>query len=119
MIHEGTHDKEGNYRDRSRKKDGFIRDQLGKTGLPFEALVVAWYPRSQTIDAIVFKDVASGLVKSFFFGLIIAMIGSYEGFKVQGGAEGVGKSTTQAVVVSIFLIIAADVIFTVFFFSNL
>ena len=74
---------------------------------------------NQTIDAIVFKDVASGLVKSFFFGLIIAMIGSYEGFKVQGGAEGVGKSTTQAVVVSIFLIIAADVIFTVFFFSNL
>jgi phospholipid/cholesterol/gamma-HCH transport system permease protein len=74
---------------------------------------------NQTVDSLVFKDVASGLVKSFFFGLIIAKIGSYEGFKVRGGAEGVGKSTTQSVVTSIFLIIAADVIFTAIFFSNL
>ena len=53
IIHQGRVDPEGNYKDRSRRKDGFIREQLGKNGIPFEALVVAWYPRSQTIDAVV------------------------------------------------------------------
>ena len=53
MIHQGRTDKSGNYRDRSRPKDGHIIDQLGKNGVPFEAIVVAWYPRSQTIDAAV------------------------------------------------------------------
>jgi phospholipid/cholesterol/gamma-HCH transport system permease protein len=74
---------------------------------------------NQTISALVFRDLLSGLVKSFFFALIIASIGSYEGFKVQGGADGVGKSTTKSVVTSIFLIIVADVFFTALFFSNL
>lgn len=73
---------------------------------------------NQTISALVFRDLASGLVKSFFFALIIAMIGCYEGFNVRGGAEGVGKSTTRSVVAAIFLIIAADVFFTGLFFST-
>lgn len=72
---------------------------------------------NQTIEALVFKDLFSGLVKSVFFAMIIAMIGCYEGFNVQGGAEGVGKSTTKSVVSSIFLIIAANTIFTALFFS--
>lgn len=71
----------------------------------------------QTISALVFRDLFSGLVKSFFFALIIASNGCYQGFIVQGGAEGVGKSTTRSVVVSIFLIITADVIFTALFYS--
>lgn len=71
----------------------------------------------QTISAIVFKDLFSGLVKSVFFALIIANIGCYEGLIVEGGAEGVGKSTTQSVVTSIFLIIAADVLCTALFYS--
>jgi phospholipid/cholesterol/gamma-HCH transport system permease protein len=48
--------------------------------------------------------------------LIIAKVGCYEGFSVEGGAEGVGKATTSSVVVSIFLIIFADVIFTAIFY---
>jgi phospholipid/cholesterol/gamma-HCH transport system permease protein len=72
---------------------------------------------NQTISALVFKDLLSGLIKSFFFALIIAMNGSYQGFSVHGGAEGVGKSTTRSVVVSIFLIILADVLFTALFYS--
>lgn len=72
----------------------------------------------QTISALVFKDLFSGLVKSVFFALIIAKIGCYQGFIVEGGAEGVGKSTTRAVVVSIFLIIVADVFFTALFYST-
>jgi phospholipid/cholesterol/gamma-HCH transport system permease protein len=73
---------------------------------------------NQTITALVFKDLFSGLVKSVFFALIIASIGNYEGFNVEGGAEGVGKSTTRSVVNSIFLIIAADVFFTALFYST-
>jgi phospholipid/cholesterol/gamma-HCH transport system permease protein len=73
----------------------------------------------QTISALLFRDLFSGLVKSVFFALIIAKIGCYEGFMVEGGAEGVGKSTTRSVVTSIFLIIAADVLFTALFYSTL
>ncbi|MFQ5676099.1 MAG: MlaE family ABC transporter permease [bacterium] len=73
---------------------------------------------NQSIDALALQDVMGGLVKSVFFALIIAKVGCYEGFNVEGGAEGVGKSTTQSVVTSIFLIIAADVFFTALFFST-
>jgi phospholipid/cholesterol/gamma-HCH transport system permease protein len=72
---------------------------------------------NQTISALVFSDLASGLVKSFFFAIIIVINGCYQGFMVEGGAEGVGKSTTRSVVVSIFLIITADVLFTALFYS--
>ncbi len=72
----------------------------------------------QTILALTFKDLFSGLVKSLFFAIIIVTIGAYEGFNVEGGAEGVGKSTTRSVVTSIFLIIAADVFFTALFYST-
>jgi len=74
---------------------------------------------NQTAGALVMKDLVSGLVKTEFFALIISAIGCYEGFIVEGGAEGVGKSTTASVVISIFLIIAADVFFTALFYSTL
>ena len=73
---------------------------------------------NQTADAIQFGDFATGLVKSFFFAIIISQIGAYQGFGVKGGAEGVGKSTTAAVVSSIFFIILADLVFTALFFST-
>ena len=69
-----------------------------------------------TRDSLAMHDISTGLVKSLVFGLIIAKVGCYEGFSVEGGAEGVGKATTSAVVVSIFLIIFADVIFTAIFY---
>jgi len=43
-------------------------------------------------------------------------VGCYEGFAVRGGAEGVGKAATSSVVVSIFLIILADLLFTALFY---
>jgi phospholipid/cholesterol/gamma-HCH transport system permease protein len=67
-------------------------------------------------EALVMRDIWTGLVKSIVFGIIIAEVGCYEGFSVQGGAEGVGKATTSSVVVSIFLVIFADVIFTAIFY---
>ncbi len=73
---------------------------------------------NETAQAILLKDFLTGLVKSVFFAVIIAQIGAYQGFNVEGGAEGVGKSTTASVVVSIFMIILADLVFTTLFYST-
>jgi phospholipid/cholesterol/gamma-HCH transport system permease protein len=70
----------------------------------------------QTLNALLLKDLFSGLVKSLVFAVIIAGVGCYQGFRVEGGAEGVGRRTTASVVVSIFLIIAADLVFTLAFY---
>ncbi|HUG81326.1 MAG TPA: ABC transporter permease [Bryobacterales bacterium] len=68
------------------------------------------------LDALVLRDVISGLIKSIAFGTIIVHVGCYEGFHVAGGPEGVGRSTTAAVVKSIFLVVLADLLFTGFFY---
>lgn len=75
-----------------------------------------WAYLRATADALVMRDIISGLIKSFMFGMVITQIGSYEGFTVTGGPEGVGRSTTSSVVTSIFTVIAVDVIFTAFFY---
>lgn len=59
-------------------------------------------------------DIMQGLTKSVVFGVIIALVGVSNGFSVTGGAEGVGKATTRAVVLSISYIVVADMIFTYF-----
>ncbi|MFA4984463.1 MAG: ABC transporter permease [Candidatus Omnitrophota bacterium] len=69
-----------------------------------------------TTESLWYKDLFSGLIKTVFFGMIIALVSCYEGFNVEGGAEGVGKATRQAVVASFILIIAADCLFTAFFY---
>ncbi len=71
---------------------------------------------NQTADALVGRDLLTGVVKSIFFALVICWVGIYRGFRVQGGAEGVGKQTTSAVVVSIVFIIWVDLIFTALFY---
>jgi len=62
-------------------------------------------------------DLFSGLFKAFVFGSIISIIGCYQGFKTTGGAEGVGRSTTRAVVLSSVLILIADYIVATILFS--
>ena len=62
-----------------------------------------------------FKDLSLSLVKSIVFSWVIVVIGSYYGFQVEGGAEGVGKATTNAVVSSIFAVILIDVIFSLIY----
>lgn len=57
-----------------------------------------------------FKDVASGILKAVFFGAIIGMMGCYNGFQTEGGAEGVGKATTGAVVTSCVMVLVLDYI---------
>jgi phospholipid/cholesterol/gamma-HCH transport system permease protein len=60
-------------------------------------------------------DVASGLVKSVLFAIAIALIACQQGLATEGGAEGVGRRTTSAVVSTLFALIMIDAIFTVFF----
>lgn len=73
-----------------------------------------------SIDALDRADLITELIKSLVFALIITKIGCYEGFAVEGGAEGVGRATTKSVVTSIFLIIVADTVFTtIFYFARL
>jgi phospholipid/cholesterol/gamma-HCH transport system permease protein len=54
-----------------------------------------------------------GIGKSPVFAAIIALVGCYQGFRVRGGADSVGRHTTVSVVQSIFLVIAADALFSV------
>jgi phospholipid/cholesterol/gamma-HCH transport system permease protein len=67
-------------------------------------------------NAIVLRDVFTGLVKSVAFAVIIVHVGCAEGFKVRGGPDAVGRSTTSAVVKSTFLVILADLFFTAVFY---
>ena len=76
----------------------------------------SWQYLRQTAEAIDMGDVMRGLTKSFVFGLLIAKTGCYLGINVEGGAEGVGRSTTNSVVVSIFLVVLANLVFTAFFY---
>lgn len=70
----------------------------------------------QTLNALLVKDIVTGLVKALAFGVVITLVGAYQGFQVKGGAEEVGRRTTAAVVVSIFLVIIVDLFFTTLFY---
>jgi phospholipid/cholesterol/gamma-HCH transport system permease protein len=68
----------------------------------------------QTLQVLEFWDIAQGLIKGWVFGILVVLIGVSTGFNVEGGAEGVGRATTRAVVVSICAILVADMIFSFF-----
>jgi phospholipid/cholesterol/gamma-HCH transport system permease protein len=69
---------------------------------------------SDALNALQLSDIVGSLLKPLVFGFIISMTGCYVGLRTHGGTEGVGRSTTQAVVSSSILVIAAD-----FFLNNL
>ncbi|MEQ1523424.1 MAG: ABC transporter permease [Aestuariivirga sp.] len=71
-----------------------------------------------TADFLSLDDVTSGLIKAAFFGLIIAVMGCYHGFNSKGGAQGVGRATTNAVVSASILILAANFVLTNLLFSE-
>jgi phospholipid/cholesterol/gamma-HCH transport system permease protein len=81
------------------------------------ALVVNQNPNlfdSQLFVALEIWDILSGMVKAISFGLTVAVIGSYFGLKTEGGAKGVGRATTTAVVVASVIILISD-----FFWSKI
>jgi phospholipid/cholesterol/gamma-HCH transport system permease protein len=71
-----------------------------------------------TADFLEWGDVSSGLIKAAVFGFIIALMGCYHGFNSKGGAQGVGRATTNAVVSSAIMILAANFILTSLLFKN-
>jgi phospholipid/cholesterol/gamma-HCH transport system permease protein len=71
-----------------------------------------------TFDFLEAMDVTSGLVKAAVFGFLIALMGCYHGFNSKGGAQGVGRATTDAVVSSLILILISNYFVTEAFFSQ-
>lgn len=62
----------------------------------------------EIIQAIGFVDLLPAVAKTFFFGFIVGLVGSYKGFNAEKGTEGVGKASTSSVVVSSLLILIMD-----------
>ncbi|WP_099825668.1 ABC transporter permease [Oceaniglobus indicus] len=98
---------------------GFIADISGLVG----GAIMSWIElgvspsvfRSRLVADIDLWQFGVGIIKAPFFALIIGVIGCYEGLKVGGNAESLGRLTSTSVVVSIFLVIVADALFSVFF----
>ena len=67
-------------------------------------------------ESLFLKDIIVSIIKSLVFGTLIVLTGSFYGFRVEGGAEGVGKVTTLAVVLSLSLVIIADSIMGLVFY---
>ena len=72
----------------------------------------------RTMDYLEFMDVFSGLVKAGVFGFLIALMGCFHGYTSAGGAQGVGRATTNAVVSASILILVADYMLTEIFFAT-
>jgi phospholipid/cholesterol/gamma-HCH transport system permease protein len=62
-------------------------------------------------DALLIRDIITGVLKSFMFGLLIASIACYRGLNVKGGAAGVGSATTSSVVTAITVVIGVDTLY--------
>lgn len=67
---------------------------------------------TRAVDALEFGDLMQGLTKPLVFGFILSTVGCYQGLKVRGGTQGVGRATTQAVVVASVLILVVNFFMT-------
>jgi phospholipid/cholesterol/gamma-HCH transport system permease protein len=65
-------------------------------------------------QALTYRDITQGLIKPFFFAVLISLVGCYQGLRTSGGTEGVGRATTQAMVVASVLIVVVDFFITKF-----
>lgn len=97
-----------------------IADLLGILG----GMVISLYEVGQTsafymnqvTTTLAFRDVFTGTGKTPFFALIIVLVACYNGMRASGGADGVGRATTQTVVTSSILILISNFFLTKFFF---
>ncbi len=71
---------------------------------------------AKTYQYLQFKDIYTGLIKAAVFGTLIALISRHHGFIAEGGAEGVGRATTRAVVTSSMMVLVSDYFMTSFMF---
>jgi phospholipid/cholesterol/gamma-HCH transport system permease protein len=97
----------------------FIADIAGLLGTLMMATVMMDIPVSLAVDRFLGLDpllhFKVGLIKAPFFAIFIGMIGTYRGFFVESSADAVGRSTTSAVVESIFMVILVDAVFSIIF----
>jgi phospholipid/cholesterol/gamma-HCH transport system permease protein len=75
-------------------------------------LVPAFY-FDTVLNSLLVRDIIIGLFKAAFFGLVIGLIACFKGLTVSGGAEGVGRATTDSVVVAITTVIGFDTLFNI------
>ncbi|MCK4738688.1 MAG: ABC transporter permease [Deltaproteobacteria bacterium] len=71
---------------------------------------------ARTEEYLQMSDIFNGLIKAAVFGLLISLSACYQGFNAKGGAEGVGKCTTQAVVMGSVMVLISDFLLTTFMF---
>jgi phospholipid/cholesterol/gamma-HCH transport system permease protein len=93
-----------------------VGDFIGLVGgLVVSNLVIRLSPVqywTRAYNAIEFGDAVQGLVKPFVFALVVSLVGCYYGLSTRGGTQGVGRSTTQAVVVASVLILVSNLFIT-------
>ncbi len=71
------------------------------------------YFQDLVLNALLIRDLVTGILKSFMFGLLIGAIACYRGLTVKGGAAGVGIATTSSVVTAITTVIAFDTLYNI------
>ena len=100
----------------------FIADVIGIFGGYLVAVYKLGFNPSNylqnTWEILTTLDIVSGLVKASAFGFITTLMGCYHGYHSGGGAQGVGKATTNAVVSASILILCVNYILTLFFFTK-
>ena len=98
-----------------------LTDFLGTVGGLFIAVVEikigASFYLSTVLQTLRYNDILHGVAKTPFFGFEIAMIGCYNGLNATGGADGVGRATTVAVVIASISVLASDFFLTKIFLS--
>jgi phospholipid/cholesterol/gamma-HCH transport system permease protein len=87
---------------------------VGTQSLGFNSAIYV----QRTVNFLELDDITSGLTKAAVFGFIIALMGCYHGYNSRGGAQGVGRATTNAVVTAAILILVANYIMTSLFFTS-
>jgi phospholipid/cholesterol/gamma-HCH transport system permease protein len=93
-----------------------IADFMGIVGGYFVSIKLLGISEGNFINRMIkyvdLEDIYNGLAKAACFGIILALVSSYKGFYARGGAEGVGRATTEAVVISSITILIADYVLT-------
>ncbi|HXO21814.1 MAG TPA: ABC transporter permease [Thermoanaerobaculia bacterium] len=97
-----------------------IGDALGILGGLIVAVLQLDLPPAlylnDVLSSLKLADVASGIGKSFFFAYFIAIVGCYNGLHTRGGADGVGRATTNTVVLTAILVLVSDFFLTKLFY---
>jgi phospholipid/cholesterol/gamma-HCH transport system permease protein len=82
----------------------------------FQLDLTAGFYINDVLNDLTLDDIFSGLGKSFFFGFWVAIVGCYNGLTARGGADGVGRATTNTVVMASILVLVTDFFLTKLFY---